>query len=78
MQKYTEANNGKFPDPYAKIVFEEEKKEKKKKKKKLNNRVSKKKREIDANGNRVSVTLFRPSDKRGHLAVVVIIMMTSN
>ena len=54
MQKYTEANNGKFPDPYAKIVFEEEKKEKKKKKKKLNNRVSaKKKREIDANGNRV-------------------------
>ena len=64
MQKYGEANNGKFPDPYAKIVFEEEKKEKKKKKKKLNKLnnaagasagapLKKKKRDIDANGTRV-------------------------
>ena len=61
MQTYGEANNGKFPDPYAKIIFEEKtvfeeekKKDKKKKKKKLSSRSKKKRdRDIDANGNRV-------------------------
>ena len=58
MAKWSELHNGKFPDPYAKLKFDEEKKEKKKKKKK------KQQNQIDANGNKVGtliIKLKRPS-----------------
>jgi len=38
MAKWSSQHNGKFPDPYAKLVLDEEKKHKKKKKKKDKNR----------------------------------------
>ena len=38
MAKWSSQHNGKFPDPYAKLVLDEEKVKKKKKKKKDKNR----------------------------------------
>ena len=61
MAKWSELHNGKFPDPYAKLKFEDEgkKKEKKLKKKKRRERAAAAvaaavvAAQIDANGNKV-------------------------
>ena len=80
MAKWSELHNGKFPDPYAKLKFEDPKKEKKKRKKTtLREKLGAK--PIDANGNKVRnktcVSSMIPS-ARPTVSPIAITMLTRN
>ena len=62
MAKWSSQHNGKYPDPYSKLKFNDDKKKEKKKKKNKNrdrehNRENKILSQIDSNANKVRTTL---------------------
>ena len=62
MAKWSSQHNGKYPDPYSKLKFNDEKKKEKKKKKNKNrdrdhNRENKILSQIDSNANKVRIRL---------------------
>ena len=62
MAKWSSQHNGKYPDPYSKLKFNDDKKKEKKKKKNKNrdrehNRENKILSQIDSNANKVRIAL---------------------
>ena len=64
MAKWSSQHNGKYPDPYSKLKFNDEKKKEKKKKKNKNrdrdhNRENKILSQIDSNANKVRIVFIQ-------------------